>query len=502
MIFMDQSNKCIICQGKGRRACPALEGQICPSCCGAKRGSDVQCTSECPHFPFGINGYDAWLKIDGSLIQKTTVFMASYCDRYKFEETIQKMSLGDSPQEQDLEVTAGAAVYYLLFVERDGQGETLADKWAAQKWEGLNNDERVMMNYRCHSRGTIIEIQKILDHQAMECIDLFDQKRGKFILYDRKTAGRISRFTKLFTWLTHYSHFSRAEHGGVEISEFISKEFEEIAVREAEREIKKRQGFTFKDYLSENFGSLCRLTREIAEEKRKATLNTMDFHQCRAMYDMKGGRHEIEAILEEYPEFERDDEQLKEEDPPGTQYYVWLREGKSKAIEKEMPLVFQHKGDPEKEGVGVLGNIVLYSDHMNVEAFTKQKFAFAKKMMEQYFSGLVSFKKEMIVDVAKQLAEGPREKKKLEEVEPMSPEIEKELMSKSYKNHYIKFLDDKIPALENATPREASKDEELRPKLIELMKGHIGSVEKQNKVKSLNIDIDWVLDELGLVELK
>jgi len=500
---MEQSNKCSVCQKKSRYACPALKGQICSFCCGTKRGAEIQCTVECQHFPFSINGYDAWLKIDGSLIQKTAPFIASYCDKHKFEESLQKMSLGDRSQEQDLEVTSGAAVYYLLFVEKDDQGETLADKWKASGWEGLNNDERVMMEYRRYSRVSIIEIQKVLDHQAMECIDLFDRERGSFILFDRRTAARVTRFTKLFTWLTHYPHFSRAEHGGLEISEFIFEEFIKAVTQEAKKEIQERTDLTLKDYVSENFGRFCQLSTEIANEKNKAMLNTMDFHQCRAMYEIKGESKKIESLLEKYPEFERDDEGLEENDPPGTQYYVWLRVGESKAIEKEMPLAFQHEGgDPEKVGVGTLGNVRLYSDQMVIEVFSKQKFAFAKRMIEKYFGSVVSFKKEMIVDVAKQLAEGQRERKELKEVDSVPPEVQQELMSNAYKNHYIKFLDDKVPALENATPREAAKSEKLRPKLIELMKAHIGSIEKQNKAKNVNIDINWVLDELGLVELK
>jgi len=63
--------------------------------------------------------------------------------------------------EHDEATAAGAAVYYILFVERDKDNQALADRWKANNWQGLNNDERVMMNYRFNSRATIIEIQKL-----------------------------------------------------------------------------------------------------------------------------------------------------------------------------------------------------------------------------------------------------------------------------------------------------------------------------------------------------
>jgi len=81
------------------------------------------------------------------------------------------------------------------------------------------------------------------------------------------------------------------------------------------------------------------------------------------------------------------------------------------------------------------------------------------------------------------------------------PEVERELMQKFYKRHYTIFLDDKIPALDNMTPRSAAADPRMRPKLIELMKQHLKGIE-QNKDRGLDLNINWVLDELSLPELK
>jgi hypothetical protein len=52
------------------------------------------------------------------------------------------------------------------------------------------------------------------------------------------------------------------------------------------------------------------------------------------------------------------------------------------------------------------------------------------------------------------------------------------------------------------TPRQAAKDPKMRPRLIELMKQHLKGIETQNKDKNLGINIDWILDELKLTELK
>ena len=498
-------NKCSICGKKGRRLCPCIKVMICSTCCGAKRNSEIACTSDCPHSPFSTTGYDLWLKIDGTLPTKYMSYIARNYGTDEFYKLAEEMSFGDAPTADSFVVAAGAAAYNILFVKRDKKGKTLSDKWEAEGFERLNNDEKVMMKHLKNSRVTIIEVQKILDHQAMECIDMLDSERKSFILYDRKTASRAIRFYKFLSWLTHFPNFSRSGHGGMEITDFIINEFIDIIKEEAKRKSKKSKDFKLKDYLSENFGRYCQLAIDLALEKNKAVLNAMDMHQCIAIYDIKTNPKEIEQILEKNPEFRWEDKDPEEADPPETLYYSWLRRGGSKAIEKEMNPAFQHDED-ESMGVGTLGNIRLYPDKLVIETFSKQKYEFAKKMVTKYFGSSVTLRNEKIVDLAKQMIDKPFDEKREKGIEkkrlPISPQDEQKIMQTFYNRNYSKFLDEEIPMIDNKTPRQASRDPKMRPKLIDLMKTHIKSIERINRDKGININIDWILDELGLSELK
>ena len=83
------------------------------------------------------------------------------------------------------------------------------------------------------------------------------------------------------------------------------------------------------------------------------------------------------------------------------------------------------------------------------------------------------------------------------------PEIQAQVMRNFHEQHYRQFLDIPVPMLENKTPRQAAINKSLRPKLIDLMKLHIHGIEKRNQEDTfVHLDIDWVLDELGLEELK
>lgn len=42
--------RCSLCTARrASRRCPALSQDICPRCCGTRRGRDIACTADCPH---------------------------------------------------------------------------------------------------------------------------------------------------------------------------------------------------------------------------------------------------------------------------------------------------------------------------------------------------------------------------------------------------------------------------------------------------------------------
>lgn len=453
-----------------------------------------------------------WLKVDSNLARKMLRYIGQTYGEAYYRKTMSHMSFEGCASEYEEAVAAGAAAYYILFVEHDKDNRTLADKWKASNWQGLNNDERVMMSYRLNTRATIIEIQKVLDSQTMECIDLLDPGKGTFILLDRAIAGYAMRFTQLLTWLTHYPNFSRPKNNGVEISDFIESEFMNILKKSFKKESKKAPSFTIKDYLSENFGSFCELSFNLAHDKQIAVLNRMDMHQCKALYKIEGKPQEIKAILDSYPDFEHRERNPEEKLSEGACYYSWLRRGESKELENKMSPAFRH--DDETSGVGTIGNLTLCPDKLIVEVFSKQKFEFAKKMIKKYFNEKLTLQNELVVDLAKQIAqksidddhdEPPDEeflKEPKEHSSSLPIKIERKMMQDFYEKRYKKFIDEEIPALNNFTPRQAAKDFNIRPKLINLMKQHLKGIEKQNRDKGLDLNIDWVLDILELSELK
>ncbi len=397
------TTRCAICGRKPRGICPVLEKIICLACCGSGRGSKIHCIPSCGYFPFSIQGYDLWLKIDEGLVRKKMSYLASCYSRVELEEMVEHMRFASGVPGEDVGTAEGAAVYYLFFVKRDADGRTLAQKWQLQGWLGLNNDERIMMESRSNCRATVIEIQKVLDYQSMECIDLLEPEKGSFVLIDRATASRSVRFTRLLTWLAHYPYFSRIANNGVEISDFVLAEFMDTLRDSFRKESRKHKELVIKDYLSENFGAFGSLIYDLSREKNVAALKAFDLHQCKVLYKIKGNYADVKAILDNFPDFEKRQRHPEEKEVAGAHYYSWLRRGQSKALEKDMPAYFHH-GDEREEDVGMVGNIDLFPDKLIVETLAKQKHRFAKTMIGKFFGENLLLQNEAVVDISKQRA--------------------------------------------------------------------------------------------------
>ena len=497
---------CPMCGSKGKRACPALKQEICSMCCGSNRGSRIVCPPDCAHNPFGPGQYDSFLAMERSFDAKALQYIVKHYGRDPVREVMRSMMPQDERDEAQQAIGFGTAIYLLLFFRKDPQGKKLADLWREAGCVGLTNDERIILEARSKASATVIEIQRVMDSQAMKCIDLLDPERGAFTVLDRSTAARVTRFATLFTWVDHYPAFSRFGAGGSVIPENILDAFLDNLKKKAEHEYGKPDSMSVKRFMSEHFGECIDGVGILAREWRKNMLQNIDFSQCIGIYRICGDVRQVRTVLEQKPEFEKDDTEDDKEKYPGAEIYYWVRRGASQAIEKSMPLAFQHGG--EDEGVGTLGILRLYPDRLEVEAFSKKKYAFVKKMAEKYFGKGVSFQREKIVDVAKQMAEhDPEERDDDEEntkadSRKIPPEIERKLLTQFHENHYRKFLDAPIPALRGMTPREASLGRASRPLLVDLMKGHIRNLEVQNKERDFKIYLDSVLDEIGLPELK
>jgi len=521
---------CWVCGRRARRHCLAAAKPICPTCCGSKRGLEIKCTADCEFYPFGVAGYDLWLKLDDAVLPKLMSRVAAEFGQHHVQGLVRSLAGGAAGALRNEEFALYSALHICFSVELDKNGRTLADRWRAEGWAGLKLDEALLMQCRSKSFVTVVEVERVLDHQRVECLDLFSADAAPFVIVDRSLARTVVRFTRMLGWLTHYPNFSKIGHVSLVVPELIRREFVDLieglrpksagpgkgasAVRDATSGGVTPEGgasreaheAAVKQAMLEHLADLTRAVAELPGEKMRSILRSMDVWHCTGFYRLNAPQEDVIRVLDAKPDFDWVDQEPEEGDPPGVEHYYWRRLGESQEFERGLRGVFRH--EPGSAIVGGLGNLKVGCENLVFETFARAKYEFGKKMIEKYFGGMVTFEREDAVDLARKVAEshegrraGDADQAESARTSPIPPEVQAQAARDYFLSHYTKFLDDTIPALDGLSPRQAAKDPSARPLLLELMKEHICGIETDNRERGFDINISFVLRELGLDEL-
>jgi SEC-C motif len=173
----------------------------------------------------------------------------------------------------------------------------------------------------------------------------------------------------------------------------------------------------------------------------------------------------VQAALRGHPALERQDD--------GS--YVWLE-------------------DAEGHRRG-LGTLVPTPKQLVVEATSRARAERGRAFVEDLIGDAVRFKATLYESLEAALARPPARRRKEDEV---PPEVERELVTRFYEEHYRKWLDEPIPALGGRTPRHAARLKTVRPKLVDLLKGLENRMEHDRRAGRPAVDVEWMWDELGI----
>lgn len=236
-----------------------------------------------PHFPFGTAAYDSLVRVEKGWIPKARGYVVAHIGLKQFDQVVHRLRVPGERRWGAFETAAECAGYHCLFARRDSEGKTLVQRWAAEGWRGLNNDEQYMMRYRQHSFVTAIEIRRVAMPDAVECADVFSpetmpptgfvlrmwrtlkscatliQNQTKtFLLLNRELSQRGRPGMHFVGWLTHYPHFSRLGNFGIPIAADIWEQWRLAIVARLDEAREKQPGLTMYQYLEQNLAAIKR----------------------------------------------------------------------------------------------------------------------------------------------------------------------------------------------------------------------------------------------------
>jgi len=151
-----------------------------------------------------------------------------------------------------------------------------------------------------------------------------------------------------------------------------------------------------------------------------------------------------------------------------------------------------------KEGSAtILGNMEINEDRLVLSCNSKKRLEEGKKLIISNTADAVIHKLDTFqdpVEAAKSLKDIPPDD--AEDNIPM--EVKQQIYSQFMQKHCEKWLNDKIPALDGKTPRQAVKDADGMRRVVELLKS-FENIEEHNKMEGRPFyDLSFMWDRLGL----
>jgi len=479
------------------RDCPAVGRKITGQECGSQRGTSYDCPSDCPHCPWTGENYDQLLEIgrkfDGKLMDfyGKTVGATAVMQRLRPQEV-----------KSDLDEMELMQRCHLEFYQREVRpGKKLFDLWRESGWTGLRNDEIFLAGFAPQTRAAVLEVRRVLDDLRCECSDVLEAGGATFTVCDRGLAAMARQYQAFCGWLVPSPFFQRLY--GVAFPLSLSPESARATVlRHVEKlggPVEEKENIT--EWLGENFSAFVESVSEESAKHLERIWRNLDAKQCVAAYRFEGTVDDLGlAGREDFDETPPGPAEVEARGPH--RCFVWLRTGASRAWERRLPEALQ--GGGIGPGVPMWGQLRVFPGRVEISAMSAMHFEPMKEMLAEFFGDRIEFEKEFVADLAKQTAAGGRATNRAARParsEPAESPGEAELLQSVMRSHYEKFLREPVPALDRLTPREAAAREDMRGRLVDLMKGHLQSVDDLGRRRGITYDLGWVLEELGLDEL-
>jgi hypothetical protein len=150
---------------------------------------------------------------------------------------------------------------------------------------------------------------------------------------------------------------------------------------------------------------------------------------------------------------------------------------------------------PGQEQYLLLGTVEVTPKRLKLSVTGKERFKAGKKVLEKNLGTAIRHRVDSIESLDSKLSKGTGRQPKAQEIEP---EVERQILEDLHDEHFRKWLDMRIPALGNRTPREASKTEEGRRELEDLLRVLEHNERLKKEKGKPEYDVSWIRKELGM----
>ena len=489
-----------------QRDCPAVGHRISAAECGENRASRYACPPDCPHNPWSPSNYDRALEIDTELTRKMMRRLAAE----GLEQT-------DLPHTDGPEANLHWFFVGKFFRERDAAGETFVERWAKQQWQGLNNDERVLLGWTSRVRVAVIEVQEVFNHEQCAVVDQLDPSPVRLLIQDRNMAAMAVRFSQFVAWLFPTPQYHRLHGAALTIPEVNGYDADEVVREVAQHMGGSTETVPLRDWLADNWERVGNAFAAISDAFRWRMIESANAKFSAASYRLRGDAESLTQRLDERSCVAPDDLADSERSDGYFACRSWFDE--PAAVEPQQPALPLKSHAVPVIGRPVLGRILIAADRVRVESGNPAWYQALRAKFEKCAGRLVEFVGERVDDLGARLLQGqkkpdlmlvpPRILERAPSIVLTSSELPDtysdmslpEAQARAKRQTLESFLDEPIPMLDGRTPRQAANDPTWRPAVVRLMKTYVRHQDEENLRTGGREDLNWMVRELGLTEI-
>jgi len=371
---------------------------------------------------------------------------------------------GDGPQETNSEIML---IDWMIHDRiSPSLGRTVLEEYLERR-QRLTPREREMVEAWSRSHTGLYEVQSLKAGVGVELKDLIFG--GTFFAHDVSMSTRLTKWDGLLTRVVPGERGTELASCALTVPRMHLQTLREWLDADHEE-----SGLSWQAYLKSNWPRIRRQSREIAANWREnlqlANTDGEELLISKAVYTLVDEVATIGTmqLSSEFEDASPEDEIRVE--------FVWL--------------------NPEKT---VLGNIRIEGGQLTLECNSKERLERGKRLILNCAGKSVRHLRDEFTtqkELKRQMEREPRTTPKSDIPKDLSDKI----ITRATEEHYAKWPDMHLPALDGKTPREAAKTPKGRKELTELLKSIENGEDRKRQSGESFYDVDRLRAELGIKE--
>lgn len=388
-------------------------------------------------------------------------------NRLYFEQPVEEVD----PEEAS---TSGFFEWYVYDYRSSRNGRTLVEEYLRRYGPRLGACERALLESWRATRFGLFEVQSIKKGIGLELKDVF--AGDQFFVHDVSSSRETVKWDCIFTRVQEYEGQQIFSGNGFMLPRPFLPRLRAM-VEEESRETGQTSAEFVRAHSHRWFRAVMKMHQEQLDGLRMVNAEGDPIEFCSAAYRVS----DETALADTLAALEFFEETTGKDETPGTRHFGWLETG----VKDEGPR-------------RSYGHIEIRDGRLRLECTSRRRLGIGRQLLEKNAASFLKHEGDVFesLDAAKKRIgrEGPAKEK----AKTIPPEVEKVLLLKMKTEHYAKWPDESLPALDGKTPRAAVRTEVGRAAVENLIRMMENGEEKLRKDGQAAYDFSQIRETLGL----